>query len=54
MSERKITRYIPLYRTLFLDLLLNRNTRPLFLSAFLMIASGGPLYHWLEGWAWID
>jgi carbon starvation protein CstA len=54
MSERKITRYIPLYRTLFLDLLLNRKTRPIFIYGLLMITSGAFLYHWLEGWTWID
>ncbi len=54
MSERKITRTIPLYRTLFLDLLFNRKTRPIFIYGFLLIASGAFLYHWLEGWPWID
>ena len=54
MSERRVTRYIPLYRTLFLDLLFDRRTRPIFFYAFLMITIGAVLYHWLEGWSCID
>jgi len=52
MSQRKIPMYI--YRTLFLDLLFERRTRQIFLYAFLMIGIGAFLYHWLEGWSWID
>ena len=54
MSERRITRYIPLRQTLFLDVLFDRRTRRIFLYGFLMITVGAVFYHWLEGWSWID
>jgi voltage-gated potassium channel len=41
-------------RTLFLDILLDHRTRPIFIYAVLIIAIGAVLYHWLEGWSWID
>ncbi len=54
MSKRNITKYMPLRQTLFLDILLDKRTRRIFLYAFLMIFVGGAVYHWLEGWSWID
>lgn len=41
-------------RTLFLDLLLDQRTRPLFTYAAVMLAIGTFLFHWLEGWSWLD
>lgn len=41
-------------RTLFLDLLIDRRTRPIFLYAIIVIGVGAALYHWLEGWSWLD
>jgi len=54
MSIRNIAKYIPLRQTLFLDVLFDRRTRRIFLYGFLMITVGAVLYHWLEGWSWID
>jgi hypothetical protein len=54
MSKRNITRYIPLRKTFFLDLLFDQRTRPIFFYMFIMIAFGAFLYHCLEGWSWID
>lgn len=51
MSKR---RRIPLYRTLFLDVLIDPRTRPIFVYAAIMIAFGAVLFHWLEGWSWLD
>ena len=45
---------MPLRQTLFLDILLDKRTRRIFLYALLMIFVGGAVYHWLEGWSWID
>lgn len=42
------------YRTLFLDVLFDHRTRPIFIYAALMIAIGAALFHWLEGWSWLD
>jgi hypothetical protein len=38
-----------LYRALFLDVLFNRKTRPIFIYAVIIIGIGAALYHWLEG-----
>ena len=47
-------RRAPLSRTLFLDVLLDRRTRPIFIYAIVVIGIGAALYHWLEGWSWLD
>ena len=39
---------------LFLDVLFNRQTRPIFIYAAIVIMIGAALYHWLEGWDWLD
>ena len=41
-------------RTLFLDLLVDKRTRPIFIYAVIMMGVGAALYHWLEGWSWLD
>ncbi len=43
-----------LSRFLFLDLIFNRETRPIFVYAVIIIGMGAVLYHWLEGWGWLD
>lgn len=45
---------IPLYRALFLDVLIDPKTRPILIYAGIMIALGAVLFHWLEGWSWLD
>jgi hypothetical protein len=54
MSESKKQRRRPLYRALFLDVLFNPRARPAFIYALVMIGIGAALYHWLEGWSWLD
>jgi len=39
---------------LLLDLLVDRRTRPIFVYVFIVIGVGTALYHWLEGWSWLD
>jgi hypothetical protein len=41
-------------RTLFLDLLLDRHARPIFIYVTFFIFITSALYHWLEGWSWLD
>lgn len=53
MSETR-KRAIPFYRTLFLDLFFDPRTRPIFIYAAVMVIVGAALYHWLEGWGWLD
>ena len=41
-------------RTFFLDVFFDRRTRPIFIYAIIIIGVGAALYHWLEGWSWLD
>jgi voltage-gated potassium channel len=54
MSPSRKRTSIPFYRTLFLDLFFDPRTRPIFLYAAVMIGIGAALFHWLEGWGWLD
>jgi hypothetical protein len=54
MSKSDVRRRIPLYRTLFIDLMVDRRSRPVIIYAALTIGVGTVLYHWLEGWSWVD
>ncbi len=49
MSQRARLRRLPLRQTLFIDLLIEKTTRKIFLYIFLMIAIGAVIYHFLEG-----
>ena len=53
MSTRKRVP-IPLYRTLFIDILVDRRARPVFIYVAFMLAIGAVIYHYLEGWSWLD
>jgi hypothetical protein len=39
---------------LFLDVLTNRRTRPIMVYAAVLVFVGAAVYHWLEGWSWLD
>ena len=54
MSKSKRSIHGSLYKTLFLDVLFDRRTRPIFIYAAVMIFFGAAVYHWLEGWDWLD
>lgn len=54
MGHTKKHLRIPLYKTFFLDLFFDRRTRPIFIYAAVMIGIGAALFHWLEGWGWLD
>lgn len=41
-------------QTLFLDILLDRRTRPLVFYVMAIIAVGAAIYHYLEDWSWLD
>jgi len=43
-----------LSKLLLLDLLLDKHARPIFLYTGLIVFTGAMLYHWLEGWSWLD
>ena len=52
--EYKKSRFHVLSRMLFLDVIFNRHTRPVMIYAGIMVGVGASLYHWLEGWSWVD
>jgi voltage-gated potassium channel Kch len=41
-------------RFLLGDLIRDHRTRPLFIWVGLLIALGTVIFHWLEGWSWVD
>lgn len=41
-------------RSLLIEILADRKTRPVFAWAVGMIVIGTFVFHWLEGWSWID
>jgi hypothetical protein len=54
MSKSKKRLPSTLSKTLFLDVFFDRRTRPIFIYAIIVIMIGAVLYHWLEGWSWLD
>lgn len=44
----------PLANVLFLDLLVDPRSRPIFIYAAIVIGAGASFYHWFEGWGWLD
>lgn len=44
----------PLYKVFFLDVLVDKRTRPIIVYAILMVVLGAALFHYLEGWEWLD
>ena len=44
----------PLYKVFFLDVLVDKRTRPILVYAILMVVLGAVLFHYLEGWDWLD
>jgi hypothetical protein len=53
-ASKKEHRKITVGKTLFLDLLADRKARPIFIYVVLFIVLTSALFHWLEGWDWID
>ena len=56
MDNHQKGRYRPgcLSRFLLLPLLLDKNVRPTALYTGFIVLLGATLYHWLEGWTWLD
>ena len=56
MKDFRHRRYRPgcVAKFLLLDLLLDKNARPILLYAGINVLIGAMLYHWLEGWNWLD
>ena len=43
-----------LARALFLDLLANPQARPIFIYVAAFVTASAAIFHWLEGWDWVD
>jgi hypothetical protein len=52
--ERKIKTYRPLQSLFLWDVLKDHDSRPVFYFALGMLALGTFVYHWLEGWSYLD
>lgn len=46
--------YRPLQRLFLLDVLNDRESRPVIFYALAMLLVGTFFYHWLEGWSYLD
>jgi len=54
MSQNKRSNHRIIYKSLLLDVFFNPQTRPIFIYAVTVVGIGAALYHWLEGWSWLD
>ena len=55
MSEpNKRPKIKPFEKFLMLDVMRDPSTRPVFIYAACLIVVGAIVYHWLEGWNWVD
>ena len=54
MTKSKAQRRRFVEKTLFLDVFADRRTRPLIMYVAFIILVGAGLYHYLEGWGWLD
>jgi hypothetical protein len=52
--DNGIREYRPFQRLLLIDVLRDRESRPIFLWAGTMLLIGVVVYHWLEGWSLLD
>ncbi len=54
MDQKRKALSSSLSKFFFLDILKEPSTRPILIYTGLIILIGAVLYHWLEGWSWID
>lgn len=52
--EREIRHYRPVENLFMLDILRDRDSRPVLMWALTTLALGTLVYHWLEGWNYLD
>lgn len=52
--EKEIRVYRPIRKLFLLDIVRDRDSRPVLLWAFGTMALGTVVYHWLEGWNYLD
>ncbi len=54
MNKNRPPKFSLLNRFLLLDLYHDPMARPIFIYAAVHVMIGAFLYHWLEGWSWLD
>jgi hypothetical protein len=54
MDKKRKREHGLLYNTLFLDVLFDKRARAIIIYMLIIISIGAILYHWLEGWNWLD
>jgi len=54
MSQTQKRKHNKLDDLFFLDVLFDPRTRPIFIYIVIILMVGAVLYHWLEGWDWVD
>jgi hypothetical protein len=54
MTQQNKTQPRLFTKMLFLDVLFESRTRPFLIYVITIVIFGAVLYHWLEGWSWID
>lgn len=47
-------RRIPFTQTFMLDVLFDKKARPFFIYILINVIFGAAIFHWLEGWEWLD
>ena len=52
--EKEILSYRPLRSLFLLDLLQDRDSRPVLMWVLTTLLLGTLVYHWLEGWSYLD
>jgi hypothetical protein len=52
--DKGIREYRPIQRLLLIDVMRDRESRPIFLWAGVLLLVGVVVYHWLEGWSILD
>ena len=54
MTKKPRKQRIPFVQTLMLDVLVDPRARPIFIYVLVNIIAGAAIYHWLEGWSWLN
>jgi hypothetical protein len=52
--EKEIRTYRPIRSLFLLDVLRDRDSRPVLIWAGIVLLAGTLIYHWLEGWSLLD
>jgi voltage-gated potassium channel len=53
-AQKEISVYRPIRSLFLLDVLRDRDSRPVLLWAGIALLAGTLAYHWLEGWSYLD